>query len=109
MEDWRLSDPAYVEFEPTTVQQAILRFRRLQSRGLSPWRYPECFVECARKLPPAEVAKFESWIVNPQGEDPDAVTVQEFQALPVYQPALAQDDEKSLPEPAKSETTAEHL
>ena len=50
-----------------------------------------------------------TWIVNPQGEDPDAVTVQEFQALPVYQPALAQDDEKSLPEPAKSETTAEHL
>ena len=79
-----------------TVQQAILRFRRLQSRGLSPWRYPECFVECA--LPPAEVAKFESWLVNPQGEDPSALTVQEFRALPAYMP---EDDEKTmlLPKP----------
>ena len=56
MEDWRLSDPAYTAFQPTTVQQAILRFRRLQARGLSPWRYPECFVECARKLPPSALA-----------------------------------------------------
>ena len=109
MDNWRLSDPDYTAFEPTTVQEAILRFRRLQKKGLNPWRYPETFVECCRKLPADEVAKFESWIVNPQGEDPDAVTVQEFQALPVYQPALAQDDEKALPEPAKSETTAEHL
>ena len=108
MENWRLSDPAYVAFEPVTVQQAILRFRRLQSRGLSPWRYPECFVECARKLPPAEVAKFESWLVNPQGEDAGALTVQEFRALPAYTP---EDDEKtmSLPKPICPESEEEHL
>ena len=108
MDDWRLSDPAYVEFEPVTVQQAILRFRRLQSRGLSPWRYPECFVECARKLPPAEVAKFEEWIVNPQGEDANALTVQEFRALPTYMP---EDDEKTmlLPKPTVPESEEEHL
>ena len=52
-DNWRLDDPEYTDFEPVTVQQAILRFRRLQALGLSPWRYPECFVECARKLPPA--------------------------------------------------------
>ena len=34
--------------------------------------YPECFIECAAKLPPAEVEKFEAWVVNPGGE-PSAV------------------------------------
>ena len=66
-DNWRLSDPDYTDFEPVTVQQAILRFRRLQRQGLNPWRYPECFIECAAKLPPAE-----AWVVNPTGE-PSAV------------------------------------
>ena len=107
MDDWRLSDPAYVEFEPQTVEQAILRFRRLQKGGLE-WRYPECFVECAEKLPAEEVAKFESWIVNPQGEDANALTVQEFRALPTYMP---EDDEKTmlLPKPTVPESEEEHL
>ena len=109
MDNWRLSDPDYTAFEPRTVQEAILKFRRLQKKGLNPWRYPETFVECARKLPAPEVAKFESWIVNPQGEDPNAITVQEFEALPVYQPkALLEDDEKALV-PAEPETPNEHL
>ena len=108
MDNWRLSDPDYTAFEPTTVQEAILKFRRLQKAGLDP-RYPETFVECARKLPAPEVAKFESWIVNPQGEDPNAITVQEFQALPVYQPkAQLEDDEKALV-PTEPETPNEHL
>lgn len=67
-EDWRLADPEFTEFEPSTVQQAIQRFRRLQRKGLTPWMYPECFIECAAKLPPAELDKFEAWIVNPAGE-----------------------------------------
>ena len=94
MEDWRLRDPAYTAFE-----RRSRRFRRLQSRGLS-------LVECARKLPPAEVAKFEEWIVNPQGEDANAITVQEFRALPVYG---SEDDEKTLPKPICPESAAEHL
>ena len=40
-DNWRLSDPDYTDFEPVTVQQAILRFRRMQRKGLNPWRYPE--------------------------------------------------------------------
>jgi hypothetical protein len=71
-DNWRLSDPEYTDFEPATVQQAILRFRRMQRKGLNPWRYPECFIKCAAKLPPAEVEKFEAWVINPAGE-PDAV------------------------------------
>ena len=68
-DNWRLSDPEYTDFEPTTVQQAILR---LQRKGLNPWRYPECFIKCAAKLPPAEVDKFEAWVINPAGE-PDSI------------------------------------
>ena len=71
-DNWRLSDPEYTDFEPTTVQQAILRFRRMQKKGLNPWRYPECFIECAKMLPPAELEKFEAWVICPTGE-PDAV------------------------------------
>ena len=67
-EDWRLADPEFTDFEPSTVQQAIQRFRRLQRKGLTPWMYPECFIECAAKLPPVELGKFEAWIVNPAGE-----------------------------------------
>ena len=65
-------------------------------------------MECARKLPPAEVSKFESWIVNPQGEDANALTVQEFRALPTYMP---EDDEKTmlLPKPTVPESEEEHL
>ena len=71
--NWRLSDPEYTEFEPVTVQQAILRFRRLQRKGLNPWRYPECFIECAASLPEKEVEKFEAWIVNPAGEPSEGI------------------------------------
>ena len=62
----------------------------------------------ARKLPPAEVAKFEAWIVNPQGEAANARTVQEFRALPTYMP---EDDEKTmlLPKPTGPESEEEHL
>ena len=74
-EHWRLSDPEYTDFEPTTVQQAILRFRRMQRKGLNPWRYPECFIKCAAKLPPAEVDKFEAWVIN-AGEPAEQVYVE---------------------------------
>ena len=72
-DNWRLSDPEFTDFVPTTVQQAILRFRRMQSKGLNPWRYPECFIKCAAKLPPAEVDKFEAWVINPAGEPAEQV------------------------------------
>ena len=79
VETWRLSDPDYVDFTPETVQQAILKFRRLQGMGLSPWKYPEAMIECCKKLPEEEAGKFEAWIVNPAGEpDADAVDVRDF-------------------------------
>ena len=79
VESWRLADPEYVDFHPETVQQAILKFRRLQGMGLSPWKYPEAMIECCNKLPEDEISKFEAWIINPAGEpDADAVDVRDF-------------------------------
>ena len=73
MDNWRLADPEYTNFEPKTVSEAILRFRRLQKQGLSAWMYPECFIQCAAKLPPAELDKFEAWLVSPSGEPSETV------------------------------------
>jgi hypothetical protein len=67
MEDFRMADPEFVNFEPRSASQAIIRFRRLQRLGLDPWRYPEAFIECCKLLPPKEVDKFEAWMVNPSG------------------------------------------
>ena len=67
MEKWRLADPKYVDFTPTRVEEAIIKFRRMQEQGLSSWKYPEAFVECAKALGPEEMGKFEDWLVCPQG------------------------------------------
>jgi hypothetical protein len=71
--DFRLADPDYIDFKPKTAGHAILRFRRLQAKGLQPWKYPEAMIECAKNLPAAEMDKFESWIICPAGvqDDPD--------------------------------------
>jgi len=67
MENFRLTDPMYVDFEPANVAEAILRFRRLQIHGLNPEKYPEAMIECCAKLPAGEAEKFESWLINPAG------------------------------------------
>ncbi len=66
-EDFRMADPEFINFEPRSAAHAIVRFRRMQRLGLDPWRYPEAFIECCKLLPPREVDKFESWMVNPTG------------------------------------------
>ena len=45
MDDYRMADPEFVNFEPESASQAIIRFRRMQRLGLDPWRYPEAFIE----------------------------------------------------------------
>ena len=67
MENFRLADPMYVDFEPANVAEAILRFRRLQIHGLNPEKYPEAMIECCAKLPAGEAEKFESWLICPNG------------------------------------------
>ena len=51
----------------------------MQEQGLSSWKYPEAFVECAKALGPEELGKFEEWLVCPQGPpSTDCVDVSVF-------------------------------
>ena len=77
--NFRFADPEYIDFEPKTAEEAILKFRRLQSKGIEAWMFPETLIKCGGKLPDAEMAKFESWMINPCGEpDANAVDVRDF-------------------------------
>ena len=78
-QDFRLADPEYIDFEPKTVEEAILKFRRLHNKGIEAWMFPEALIECGGKLPDEEMAKFESWMINPAGEpDKNATDVRDF-------------------------------
>lgn len=67
MIDFRLSDPEFVGFVPKNAAEAIIKFRRLQQKGLHPMQYPETLVALANALPGAEVDKMNDWIICPQG------------------------------------------
>jgi hypothetical protein len=112
-QNFRLADPEYIDFEPKTVEEAILKFRRLQNKGIEAWMFPEALIECGGKLPEAEMIKFESWMINPSGEpDANAVDVRDFlkaqAALDVKHgreamPALQEndDDDEKVPDMPK--------
>ena len=68
MEDFRKADPTYTNFQPRTAEEAINKFYRRKNLGVPPNLWPEVFVECASRLKGEELEKFESWIVNPEGE-----------------------------------------
>ena len=104
IEDYRLADPEYTDYKPSTAGHAILRFRRLQKKGLKPWKYPEAMVECAASLSPDELAKFEDWIICPSGEPAkDAMDVSVLGAaldeerLDMLRVTIAEEDEKMDP------------
>ncbi len=78
-QNFRLADPEYIDFEPKTVEEAILKFRRLQNKGIEAWMFPEALIKCGGHLPDEEMAKFESWMINPAGEpDANAMDVRDF-------------------------------
>ena len=65
--DFRLADPEFVGFVPRNATEAVIKFRRLQKQGLSPFRYPEVLCEIANKLEADEIDKLNEWIICPQG------------------------------------------
>jgi hypothetical protein len=110
-QNFRLSDPEYIDFVPKTVEEAILKFRRLQTKGIEAWMFPEALIECGGHLPDAEMAKFESWMINPSGEpDANAMDVRDFlkaqaaldakhgrNAMPAL-PEQQDDDDEKVPD-----------
>ena len=77
--NFRFADPEYIDFEPKTAEEAILKFRRLQAKGIEAWMFPETLIKCGGHLPDEEMAKFESWMINPCGEpDANATDVRDF-------------------------------
>ena len=104
--NFRLADPEYIDFEPKTVEEAILKFRRLQNKGIEGWMFPEALIGCGSSLTEDEMTKFESWMINPAGEpDANATDVRDFlkaqaaldlkhgrNAMPVHEEE--RDDEK---------------
>ena len=66
MSVWK-TDPTFTNYVPQTAKEAVGRFVRCRTNGLSAMMVPECLIECAAGLPPAELDLFEDWIINPNG------------------------------------------
>ena len=67
MEDFRKADPTYINFVPKTAAEAIDLFWRMRKLGLKSENFPEAFCWASRELDGVEGAKFEDWLVAPQG------------------------------------------
>ena len=66
-DDYRKADPTFINFVPSTAGEAIDLFHRMKRLGLRPEHFPEAFVWVTRKLSDEEGAKFEEYLVAPQG------------------------------------------
>ena len=96
--DYRLVDSKYTGFTPKTASEAIIKFRRLAATGISPFQYPEAFCECGKALGPDEAAKFEDWLVCPQGEPgADCTPVEVFakENLKVHEQLVLEQENRS--------------
>ena len=67
----RKRDPLFINFVPKTAEEAVDRYMRCKERGLRPFMIPECLIECAKGLNEEEAGKFEAWLINPEGEEPE--------------------------------------
>lgn len=68
----RKQDPLFINFVPKTAEEAVDRFIRCKNRGLKAYLIPECLIACAASLDDTESEKFEAWIINPEGDIPEA-------------------------------------
>ena len=80
----RKQDPLFINFVPKTAEEAVDRFMRCKRRGLKPYLIPECLISCAQGLAPEEMEKFETWIIDPEGNtsmEMDLVEAKEMQEM----------------------------
>ena len=103
----RKQDPTFINFVPTTAEEAVDRYIRCKRRGLKPYLIPECLISCAQGLNPTELEKFENWIVNPEGNTDDKMDLVETAQMQAANAAVfeanAQRVERLLLGPAPSE------
>ena len=92
----RKQDPLFVNFVPRTAEEAVDRYIRCKRRGLQAYLIPECLIECAQALDCSELEKFESWIVNPQGEAPAQHNLVETKQLTQSNEAIFNDCAKRI-------------
>ena len=81
-----MQDPTFINFVPRTAEQAVDRFTRCRRRGLSAYRIPECVIQCAQKLPPHEMDRFEQWLINPTNVD--VINIHPNNEISVYNDAV---------------------
>ena len=51
----RKADPTFTHYVPRTAVEAVDRYVRCRKNGLRAVMVPECLIECAAGLPPAEL------------------------------------------------------
>ena len=68
MEALRKCDPSFTNFVPKTAAEAVDRFQRCKRNGLKPFLVPECLIRCAVGLEGEELDMFETWMINPNGD-----------------------------------------
>ena len=66
MSVWK-TDPTFTNYVPQTAKEAVGRFVRCRTNGLSAMMIPECLIACSRGLDNDELDLFEQWIINPSG------------------------------------------
>ena len=54
MQNLRKVDPTFVNFAPSTAEEAVDRFVRCRRNGLKPYLIPEFLIACAASLPAEE-------------------------------------------------------
>ena len=91
----RKTDPRFVNFVPQTAEEAVDRYIRCRRNGLKAYLVPECLIDCAKALQPAELLKFENWIVNPQ-QDLSKLELVEQKAIRSSNDAVFASNEKRI-------------
>ena len=111
MENIRKQDPTFTNFVPRTAKEAVDRYVRCRRNGLKPMLVPECLIACAKALHSSELDKFESWIINPNGDlsgvdiVPDDTIRQQNEAI--YQSNLKKFEASLPPVPCDDEKLAQ--
>ena len=91
MQDVLKADPTFTKFVPRSAIEAVDRFVRCRNNGLKPMLVPECLIECAKGLSEPELSKFESWIINPNG-DLDNVELVPDDTIRLYNEAVYKEN-----------------